>query len=86
MATRSSNPTLVLLVWVVTLVLVGWDTLDAVLLDLRLTARPIADAMIAVHGGGIEPIGRLGPVSYMPYGTSTSGLSTWWSTTALRET
>ena len=34
----------------------------------------------------IEPIGRLGPVSCMGYPTSTPGLSTWWSTTALRET
>ena len=31
----------------------------------------------------MEPIGRLGPVSCMPCGTFTSGLSTWWSTTAL---
>ena len=53
--------------------------------------------MIAAHGGfdflfvtgdqiEIEPIGRLGPVSFTRYRASTPGLSTWWSSTALRET
>ena len=32
----------------------------------------------------IKPIERLVPVSYMHYCTSTPGLSTWWSTTALK--
>ena len=31
----------------------------------------------------IKPIERLVLVSFMPYGTSTPSLSTWWSTTAL---
>ena len=34
----------------------------------------------------IEPIGLLGPVSSERYRPYTSGLSTWWSSTALRET
>ena len=32
-------------------------------LGLLCMERIIVGAMIAVHGGGIEPIGRLGPVS-----------------------
>ena len=32
-----------------------------------------------------EPIGRSEPVSFMGCPTSTPGLSTWWSSTALRE-
>jgi hypothetical protein len=34
----------------------------------------------------IEPIERLVPVSFVRYRISTPGLSTWWSSTALRET
>ena len=33
-----------------------------------------------------KPIERLVPVSFMRYRTSTPGLSTWWSATALGET
>ena len=32
----------------------------------------------------IKPIERLVPVSFMRYRTSTPGLSTWWSSTALK--
>jgi hypothetical protein len=32
----------------------------------------------------IKPIERLGPVSFMRCRTSTPGLSTWWSSTALK--
>ena len=43
--------------------------------------------LTAVRGGWmIEPVGRLGPVSCVRYRTSTSGLSTCLSCTALRET
>jgi hypothetical protein len=35
---------------------------------------------------GSKPIERLGPVSFMRCRTSTPGLSTWWSATALGET
>ena len=36
------------------------------------------------RGASNKPIERLGPVSSAPYGAYTSGLSTWWSTTALK--
>ncbi len=36
------------------------------------------------HGHAIKPIERLVPVSCMRCRTSTSGLSTWWSSTALK--
>jgi len=57
--------------------------------------RPMGVGMISMHGAGpalrpgpgwIEPIGRLGPVSSERCRSCTSGLSTWWSTTALGET
>ena len=38
----------------------------------------------ARDGGEIKPIERLVPVSFMCCHTSTSGLSTWWSSTALK--
>src|SRR5436189_6479598 len=41
--------------------------------------RPVVDGV-----NSQARIEQLGPVSSMPYGTSTSGLSTWWSSTALR--
>lgn len=40
--------------------------------------------VLCVSGSSeIKPIEQLVPVSYVPYGTSTPGLSTWWSSTAL---
>ena len=36
------------------------------------------------RGASNKPIERLGPVSSAPYGAYTPGLSTWWSTTALK--
>ncbi len=48
--------------------------------------RAAVSRMAAARGGWMEPIGRLGPVSCMRCRTSTPGLSTWWSTTALWET
>ena len=37
-------------------------------------------------GAALKPIERLVPVSCAGYPASTSGLSTWWSSTALKET
>ena len=36
-----------------------------------------------LNGHEFKPIEQLVPVSFTPYGASTSGLSTWWSSTAL---
>ena len=53
------------------------------------------DGVLALHAGGcrrhgvapgIKPIERLVPVSCAGCPASTSGLSTWWSSTALDET
>ena len=41
---------------------------------------------VVVCGVGMSSIGRLGPLGCIRYRTSTCGLSTWWSSTALRET
>ena len=38
----------------------------------------------ARDGVGVKPVERLGPVSFTRCRASTSGLSTWWSTTALQ--
>ena len=43
-------------------------------------------ALVWASAGGIKPIERLVPVSCTGCPASTSGLSTWWSTTALGET
>jgi hypothetical protein len=52
----------------------------------RQCRRVVADAAnaCAFVGASNKPIERLGPVSSAPYGAYTSGLSTWWSTTALK--
>ncbi len=42
------------------------------------------DRVIVDHGHGIKPNERLVPVSCTCYHAFTSGLSTWWSTTALQ--
>jgi hypothetical protein len=49
----------------------GCTTRNALSLPLHMTAA-------------IKPIERLVPVSFMRYRTSTPGLSTWWSSTALK--
>ena len=56
----------------------------------RAVGRQLCAALGCVLGlcggcadGGSRSIGRLGPVSCTRYRASTSGLSTWWSTTAL---
>ena len=52
----------------------------------RQCRRVMADAAnaCAFVGASNKPIERLGPVSSAPYGAYTPGLSTWWSTTALK--
>ena len=52
----------------------------------RQCRRVMADAAnaCAFVGASNKPIERLGPVSSDPYGSYTPGLSTWWSTTALK--
>ena len=44
---------------------------------------PVAARGAGCGGDGIKPIERLVPVSCTRYRASTSGLSTWWSSTAL---
>lgn len=60
-------------------------------LPLAMTTRPTEHAQVLGNRifrllDRIKPIGRLVPVSYTCCHASTPGLSTWWSTTALRET
>ena len=73
MATRSSEPTVV----VSDVCGVGAFVLRCVC-ERRVCVLVFVVWMTAVRVRVycFEPIGRLGPVSYMPYGTSTSGLST----------
>ena len=79
-ATRSSNPPWRLCQGV------SWFWVCCVLLSAEEVLLFGCLWMISMHGVLIEPIGRLGPVSFVRYRISTPGLSTWWSTTALRET
>jgi hypothetical protein len=48
------------------------------------TRRQVLETHRCAQGASNKPIERLVPVSSDPYGSCTPGLSTWWSTTALK--
>ncbi len=50
----------------------------------RKLARPSCFRLAAAHEARIKPLERLVPVSFMRCRTFTPGLSTWWSSTALK--
>ena len=52
----------------------------------RCGGGPLVWSGMMLRLSGVEPIGRLGPLGCVGYPTCTCGLSTWWSSTALRET